>query len=81
MRIDVSGHKFIFPHQCACCGAVPHTTLTALASKSTGTRVVHTTSKSWAFPYCAQCTEHVRTAGNAVTTTAFVIIASLVVAG
>lgn len=81
MRVDVSGHKFSFPHQCACCGAMPQTTLTASASRSTGKKVVHTTSKSWDFPYCVQCTEHVRAASNAVSTTAFIIITSLVAAG
>jgi hypothetical protein len=81
MRVDVSGYKFIFPRQCACCGAIPQTTLTAWASKSTGTRVVHTTSKSWDFPYCNQCTHHVRAARKAVTTSRFMTIVSLVVAG
>ncbi len=80
MRVDLSGHKFIFPQHCACCGAMPQTTLAASASRSTGTRVVHTTSKSWDFPYCAQCTEHVRIANNAASTTAIIVTVSLIIA-
>jgi Fe-S oxidoreductase len=25
MRVDVSGQKFVFPNECACCGATPDT--------------------------------------------------------
>lgn len=49
MQIDLSGNKFTFPHCCACCGGDPETSLTASASKSKGKKVVHTTTKSWAF--------------------------------
>lgn len=65
MRVDVSGHKFVFPQQCACCGGSPETALTAVASRTTGTRVEHTTSKSWDFPYCGRCIHHVKAAESA----------------
>ncbi len=77
MRVDVSGYKFTFPYQCACCGSAPQTTLTASASRSTGKRVVHTSSKSWDFPYCAGCIEHVRTARQAGKTRDYSIGASV----
>jgi hypothetical protein len=66
MRVQVSGHKFNFPHQCVCCGATPETTWSVSASRSTGKKVVHTTSKSWDIPYCRRCVEHVHAARRAV---------------
>lgn len=81
MRISLSGHKFTFPQQCACCGATPQTTLTASASRSTGKRVVHTTTKAWDFPYCIPCIGHVRTAKSAGTLATFIIITSFIIAG
>jgi|SRR5579884_732051 len=80
MRVDISGHKFVFPHQCACCSAMPQTTLTASASKSTGKRVIHTTSKSWDFPYCIHCVNHVRVANTATVTTTCTIVVTLIAA-
>lgn len=78
MRVDVSGQKFSFPGHCACCGANPETTMATIASRTTGTRVTHTTSKSWEFPYCHQCVGHVNAAGRARTVTWATVIVSLV---
>ena len=80
MRTDLSGHKFTFPRQCACCGAMPETTLTASASRSKGKRVVHTTTKSWDFPYCTKCVLHVNAARLAVSVTVLIVIASFILA-
>src|SRR5438105_2774861 len=80
MRIDLSGHKFTFPQQCACCGATPQVTFTASASRSTGKRVVHTTTKAWDFPYCIPCIGHVRKAKSAGTLATLIIVTSLIVA-
>jgi hypothetical protein len=62
MRVDVSGQKFAFPAKCACCNGQPDAELTISASKSTGKRVVHTTSKAWSVPYCSRCVQHVQAA-------------------
>jgi len=62
MKVELSGHKFDFPRHCACCDAGAQTTLSVSASRSTGKRVKHTTSKAWDFPYCATCVEHVQAA-------------------
>jgi ribosomal protein L28 len=64
MRVDVSGHLFSFPRACACCGAVPDSTLTVSASRSRGSRVVRTEGRSWDFPYCTRCIKHVQRAGT-----------------
>ena len=80
MQVDLSGQKFVFPPQCACCGNPPQATLTAVATRTTGKRVVHTTAKSWDFPYCAQCLAHVQAADQAKTTALCLVIASLLAA-
>src|SRR5579862_5573633 len=84
MKVDVSGQKFVFPQTCACCGSWPHTTFAAVASKTTGSRVVRTQSKSWDFPYCGSCICHVskaRTATNVSGTIAALAVVAAVVAG
>jgi hypothetical protein len=60
MRVDVSGHSFVFPNECACCGATPDRELTVSANRSWGSKVVRTETKSWDVPYCTGCIEHVR---------------------
>src|SRR6266404_3441087 len=61
MRVDVSGYQFIFPPQCVCCGELANTTWAVSASRSRGTRVVHTSTRSWDFPYCSRCVHHAST--------------------
>ncbi len=58
MRVDVSGHQFVFPPQCACCGETANSTWTVSASRSRGTRVIHKTTRCWDFPYCDGCVHH-----------------------
>jgi len=60
MRIDVSGRIFAFPHKCACCCAPPDTELSISASRTWGSKVVHTETKSWGVPYCSDCIKHLR---------------------
>jgi hypothetical protein len=60
VRVDLSGHNFVFPNECACCGAAPDGELTVSASRSWGSKVVHTETKSWDFPYCTGCIRHIR---------------------
>ena len=80
MRVELSGHKFEFPQECACCGAAPQTTLLASASRSTGREVVHTTSKSWDFPYCARCAKHVQDSKGATMPAWSIIVCSIILA-
>ena len=60
MLVELSGQRFTFPQQCACCGGYPNTTLTAAHSKTTGKRVVKTKTWSWQFPYRESCVAHVK---------------------
>jgi len=60
MRVDVSGFRFAFPNECACCGATPDSVLAVSATRSRGNRVVHTETKQWEVPYCGRCIEHIR---------------------
>lgn len=59
MQVSVSAQRVSIPHQCACCGDNPDTEITVSASRTTGKRVVHTRTNSWAFPYCSRCLQHV----------------------
>jgi hypothetical protein len=60
MRVDLSGHTFVYPDECACCGGVPDRELTVWARRSRGTRVIHTETKLWDVPYCTARIEHIR---------------------
>lgn len=60
MRVDVSGKSFVFPNECACCSTTPDTSLAVSASRSRGSKVVHTESKEWDIPYCCDCVKHIR---------------------
>jgi len=79
MRIDLSGHKFTFPQQCACRGAAPQTSLAASATRTTGKRVVHTDTRSWDFPYCLSCTAHVKAAKDAAIAAGFISGGSILI--
>lgn len=81
MNVDVSGQKFIFPPICACCGGHANGTVIAQANRTTGKRVVRTSSKSWDFPYCQNCLAHVKAARNASTVQSVGVIASLFFGG
>jgi hypothetical protein len=57
-RVVVSGHNFVFPAICCCCGAPATNAIAESARKKRGRQV---TTKSYAFPYCEKCYVHVRT--------------------
>jgi hypothetical protein len=59
MRIDASGHSFVFPAACACCCSLSDVEMSVSASKSSGKRVVHTSTNAWDIPYCSRCIGHV----------------------
>lgn len=65
MRIDLSGHSFVFPENCACCHGVPDQQLTISASRSSGKRIIRTQTNVWDIPYCSGCLDHVRAAESA----------------
>src|SRR5436309_1326871 len=66
MRVDVSGQQFVFPTTCACCSGTADTELIVSANKSSGKRVVRTSTNAWDIPYCRPCVSHVRAANTAV---------------
>jgi len=59
MRVELSGHRFIFPNNCACCGKPPDTTITVSATNPASKT---TPTKTWDIPYCSGCVSHVRSA-------------------
>ena len=67
MRVDLSGHTFVFPQRCACCNGAADRELTISASKSSGKRVIHTATNAWDVPYCSGCLSHVSAAESART--------------
>lgn len=77
MQVEVSGRTFDFPPYCTCCGNPPHTALTAAATRTRGKKVVHTETHTWDFPYCSQCAEHVKTAKDAGSTAAGLVLLAL----
>jgi hypothetical protein len=57
--VQVSARILRFPQACCCCGGAPDTHIDASSTRVTGKRVVRTQSKSWSFPICRRCLEHV----------------------
>jgi hypothetical protein len=55
--------------------------LTVSASKSTGKRVVHTSTNAWDIPYCEPCVKHVQAAEGAVAFAWVVGVLSVAAAG
>lgn len=60
MRVELSGLKLVFPLQCSCCGNAASGTYAARATRTTGKRVVRSTSRGWEFPHCDVCAGHLR---------------------
>lgn len=59
MLVEIFGDRTTFPPFCACCGEPAQTTFVATATRVTGVRVVRTSAKTWQFPYCHRCVNHV----------------------
>lgn len=77
MIVEVSGQRFTFPQQCACCGGTPNTSLSASHTKTSGKRVVKSRTWSWEFPYCTSCLAHVSAYSNAAVAGWLVAIAGI----
>jgi hypothetical protein len=78
LRVDVSGYKFTIPSYCACCHGQPSLTVFTSACKSTGKKVVHTTTKGWDIPYCSGCANHMRMAKQARVIAAWIVMTAFV---
>jgi hypothetical protein len=58
--VEVSARKISVPFQCPCCGTDhPDGEFTASYTRTTGKRVVHSTTRGFLFPYCTSCLAHV----------------------
>jgi len=59
-RFQISAMHLDWPRQCACCCGPADTLFRATATRTTGQRVVHTTSQWCDVPHCSQCVNHIR---------------------
>lgn len=59
-RVTVSARSIPMPLMCACCGEAPTIAIPAVATRTKGKRVKRTEAKSFEFPACSKCAEHVR---------------------
>lgn len=57
MKVSVSGKQFVFPRQCACCGAYPVTSLPVMGREAN--RNARTKGWAWDVPYCKACKRHI----------------------
>lgn len=80
MIVELSARKLAFPRLCPCCGAVADGEIKLVASRTTGKRVIHTTSHAWNFPYCSRCLAHV-SAWEAVGAPGLIVLAILLALG
>ncbi len=58
IAVQVSARILRFPPYCACCAEPTQGSYDFVATRVTGKRIIRTTSKSWAFPYCSRCVAH-----------------------
>lgn len=59
MEVTLSAQKVAMPEFCGCCGGPPDVRTEVTASRTTGKRVVKTTTSTLSFPYCQRCMAHV----------------------
>lgn len=71
MRVDLSAQIASFPSECACCSGSAGGEFEAVATRTTGVKVVRTHTRSFSVPYCAACLEHVSTFQSAQSTRKF----------
>ncbi len=57
--VRVSARILNWPDRCACCLGPADAEFDACSTRRTGVRVVRTTTKGWAVPYCSGCLDHV----------------------
>jgi len=78
LRVDVAGHKFVFPSVCACCCGAADSQLDVHATRYSGKRVVHTSTRCWSIPYCSSCLRHVAALERAAARGKLLVFLSLI---
>lgn len=58
--LNLSANIIHFPPSCPCCGGIADTYSHIVAQRTTGVRIVRTTSRGWNFPHCSTCLHHQR---------------------
>jgi hypothetical protein len=77
-EISLSAKLIRFPRRCCCCGAADAANkYEAIATRTSGKRVVRTDSRSWSFPICSQCLEWVRAKNVAKALSRFLLLVVL----
>lgn len=77
MIIQLSARTISMPNFCACCGGNADSQVHFTASRTTGKRVTHTTTRGWSFPYCGRCVEHSAAWNSRYTAFASIVIVSV----
>jgi hypothetical protein len=58
MQVQVSARTISMPSKCPCCLEAAESSMSISASRTTGKRVVRTTTRGWNVPYCTVCCKH-----------------------
>jgi hypothetical protein len=58
LDVYVSARGLTIPQHCVCCGGAPQVEYAAAHTRTSGSRVVRTDTRGWAFPYCTRCVGH-----------------------
>ncbi len=77
--VEVSARKFGMPWDCPCCGAEADSEREFSFTRTTGKRVIRSTTRGLAFPYCTPCIAHVNRWESAPLAAGLVLLVGIVV--
>jgi hypothetical protein len=78
-RVQISARMVQWPDVCACCCRAADTRVEVSSTRTTGKRVIHSTTKAWSVPYCNLCLEHIQASKDLQSHRIFVWHPSLVI--
>jgi hypothetical protein len=60
--VEVSARTIVWPNVCACCCRPADTEVEVSSTRTKGTQVVRTQTRTWEVPYCRGCLDHIEAA-------------------
>jgi hypothetical protein len=78
-RVQISARMIQWPDVCACCCQAADTRVEVSSTRTTGKKIIRSTTKTWNVPYCRRCLEHIDASKDLQSHSRFVLHPSLVI--